>query len=64
MAAASIKLTQAQQDRAIRLLKRGLVIKQAFDDGDGVSSETDDAHTHDMRVFLISIGAIPDRRKK
>lgn len=57
-------MTPAQQRRAITLLKRGLVLKQAFDDGDSVSASADDAHTNDMRVFLIEVGAIQDRRKK
>lgn len=56
-------LTLSQQRRATNLLRRGLVIKEAFDNGDAVSAETDDAHTRDMRVFLIETGAIRDRRK-
>jgi hypothetical protein len=56
-------LTPSQQRRAITLLKRGLVIKDAFDNGDAVGAATDDAHTLDMRAFLIEIGALRDRRK-
>ena len=55
-------MTPAQQKKAIALLKRGLAIKEAFENGEGVDANMDDKHTNDIRIFLIQIGEKPDRR--
>lgn len=57
-------MTPTQQRAAVKLIKRGLVIKDVIALGNGISGEVDDRHTHDMRIFLIELGEIPDRRKR
>jgi hypothetical protein len=56
-------LTSVEQRKAVTLLMKAFHVRELFESGQGVDGDADDTITCDIRVFLISIGAVPDRRK-
>lgn len=54
-------MTPAQQKKAITFLKAQLAMDDTASNETGYNDHED---TMKLRVFLIGIGAIPDRRKK
>jgi hypothetical protein len=57
-------MTPAQQRKATRLLAKVLEARDFMDAGAAIDAEVDNNLTLDIRMFLIRLGAIPDRRKK
>lgn len=52
-------MTPAQQKKALALLKQ-----QVRQNDEAAGGEDNHSDNHAMRMFLIDVGAIPDRRKK
>lgn len=56
-------MTPTQQKKAIAFLKKYLKFDETMEAGDSLSTEECEKHTTAVRVFLIEVGGIPDRRK-
>jgi hypothetical protein len=55
-------MTLPQQLRAVTFLKD--IVLEADEQNPGQCGFDDDAGNHKMRMFLIEVGAMPDRREK
>lgn len=56
-------MTPKQQAKAIALLKKTLKFEDQLGAGGAIDTDVSEKHTTDLRVFLIEVGAIKDRRK-